>query len=181
VAIGSGLIARRAFMHHGTAADPKAEKLYELIRDIKIAMMTTVEGDGTLHSRPMYSQQADDDGDLWFFTRLASGKTSELGRDNEVNLGYSDPENQHYVSISGKGEIVRDRSRIEEKWSEGLRVWFPKGKDDPDMALIRVKPVRGEYWDSPSSTVLHLYGYVKSSLTGKPPTELTEQAKVNLR
>lgn len=169
--------------HHGHHVDDeKAEKLYALIKDVKIAMMTTVDTDGTLHSRPMYNQEADEHGDLWFFTKLRSGKTTELSKDNEVNLGYCDPEKQHYVSVSGKGEIVRDKATIQDKWSEGMRTWFPQGTDDPDIALIRVKPVKGEYWDSPSSTLLHLYGYVKAVVTGQSPGgEVNDQAKVNLR
>jgi len=77
--------------------------------------------------------------------------------------------------------IVRDRARIEEKWSEPLKAWFPDGKDDPQIALIRVHPERGEYWDSPSSTLIHLYGYAKAAFTGSSPTEMTDQKKVNLR
>jgi general stress protein 26 len=165
-------------MHQHGHSDPNAHKLYELIKDVKIAMMTTVDTDGTLHSRPMYNQDADEHGDLWFFTKINSPKTTELSRDNEVNLGYCDPSKQHYVSVSGKAEIVRDRAKIEEKWSEGLRTWFPDGKDDPSIALIRVHPAKGEYWDSPSSTVLHLYGYAKAALTGQSPK--TEQEKVDL-
>jgi general stress protein 26 len=165
-------------MHQHGHSDPNAHKLYELIKDVKIAMMTTVDTDGTLHSRPMYNQDADEHGDLWFFTKINSPKTTELSRDNEVNLGYCDPSKQHYVSVSGKAEIVRDRAKIEEKWSEGLRTWFPEGKDDPSIALIRVHPAKGEYWDSPSSTVLYLYGYAKAALTGQSPK--TEQEKVDL-
>ena len=44
-----------------------------------------------------------------------------------------------------------------------------------------MKPVRGEYWDSPSSTLVQLYGTVKATLTGQPSTELGEQKKVSLR
>ena len=40
---------------------------------------------------------------------------------------------------------------------------------------------RGEYWDSPSSTFVQLYGYVKSTLTGQPATDVGEQKKVSLR
>jgi general stress protein 26 len=165
-------------MHEHGHSDPNAQKLYDFVKDMKIAMMTTVDTDGTLHSRPMYNQDADEHGDLWFFTKINSPKTTELSRDNEVNLGYCDPSKQHYVSVSGKAEIVRDRAKIEEKWSEGLRTWFPEGKDDPSIALIRVHPAKGEYWDSPSSTVLHLYGYAKAALTGQSPK--TEQEKVDL-
>jgi len=166
-------------MHEHGRNDPKAQKLYDLIKDMRIAMMTTVDTDGTLHSRPMHSQEADEHGDLWFFTKLQSPKITEISRDNEVNLGYSDPDKQHYVSVSGKAEIVRDRAKIDAMWSEPLRTWFPDGKDDPSIALIRVHPARGEYWDSPSSTVLHLYGYVKAAVTGESPKP--EQDKVNLK
>jgi general stress protein 26 len=161
--------------------DPNAHKLLELIRDIRICMMTTQESDGSLHSRPMYSMEADEHGHLWFFTRLQSPKVVEISKDRQVSLAYADPDEQHYVSISGVAEVVRDKARIAEKWSEGVRAWFPDGKDDPSIALIRVKPVRGEFWDSPSSTLVHVYGYVKARLTGETPTELGEQKKVSLR
>lgn len=158
-----------------------ADKLYKLVDSLKFAMLTTVESDGSLHSRPMYNQEADENGDFWFFTKLQSPKVEEISKDNQVNLAFANPDKQHYVSIAGKAEIVRDRSKIDEKWSEGLRTWFPGGRDDPQVALIRVHPIRGEYWDSPSSTIVHLYGYVKASLTGEPPVELTDQKKVNLK
>lgn len=168
-------------MHQHGHDDPHAKKLYGMIKDTKIAMMTTTDTDGTLHSRPMYSQDADEHGDLWFFTKVQSPKMTEISRDGEVNLAYADPEKQNYVSVSGKAEIVRDKATINEKWSEGLRAWFPDGKDDPSIALVRVHPAKGEYWDSPSSTLVHLYGYAKAAVTGKPPTNIGEQEKVNLR
>lgn len=161
--------------------DPNASKLFELIDDVGVCMMTTAEPDGSLHSRPMHSMEADEHGNLWFFTKLQSPKVAEISKDRQVNLAYSNPNKQHYVSIAGVAEVVRDKAKIDEKWSEPMRAWFPDGKDDPTIALIRVKPVRGEYWDSPSSTLVHLYGYVKASLTGKMPTDITEQQKVNLR
>ena len=159
-----------------TAEDEQT--IEKLVAKASIALVTTVAEDGSLVSRPLAVQQREFDGDLWFFTKINSPKTTELSRDNEVNLGYCDPSKQHYVSVSGKAEIVRDRAKIEEKWSEGLRTWFPEGKDDPSIALIRVHPAKGEYWDSPSSTVLHLYGYAKAALTGQSPK--TEQEKVDL-
>ncbi|WP_406600861.1 pyridoxamine 5'-phosphate oxidase family protein [Microvirga rosea] len=168
-------------MHQHGHDDPHAQKLYGMIKDMKIAMMTTVDTDGALHSRPMYSQEADENGDLWFFTKVQSPKMTEISRDSEVNLAYANPEKQNYVSVSGKAEIVRDKATIEQKWSEGLRAWFPDGKDDPSIALVRVHPAKGEYWDSPSSTIVHLYGYAKAAITGTPPTDIGEQEKVNLR
>ena len=162
-------------MHHEGAA-----KLYELIKDIKVAMMTTIEPDGSLHSRPMWNHEADKAGDLWFFTRERTPKVNELAKDAQVNLAFSDPDGQNYVSVSGTAEILRDQATVKEKWSEGLRTWFPKGPDDPDIALIRIHPAGGEYWDGPSRTVMQLYGYAKARLTGESPTELSDNKKVSL-
>jgi len=143
-------------MAHDHRSHEGADKLYDLIDDIRICMMTTVEEDGRLASRPMYGLEADQAGDLWFFTQVESSKTTEISREGHVNLAYSHPSKQHYISLSGRAEIVRDKGYIQDKWSEPLRTWFPEGKDDPQLALIRVHPERGEFWDSPSSTVVHL-------------------------
>ena len=167
-------------MAHDHRSHEGADKLYDLIDDIRICMMTTVEEDGRLASRPMYGLEADQAGDLWFFTRVESSKTTEISREGHVNLAYSHPSKQHYISLSGRAEIVRDKGHIQDKWSEPLRTWFPEGKDDPQLALIRVHPERGEFWDSPSSTVIHLYGYVKAAITGSPPNELSDNQKVEL-
>lgn len=168
-------------MSHDHTHHEGAAKLYELIKDIKIAMMTSVEPDGSLHSRPMWNHKADASGDLWFFSRSRTPKIGELERHHEVNLAYSDPSGQNYVSVSGIAEIIHEQAKVKELWSEGLRTWFPKGPDDPDIALIRVHPSGGEYWDGPSRTVMQLYGYAKARLTGEPPTELSDNKKVSLK
>ncbi len=165
-------------MHENHRDHEGAKKLFELIKDVKVAMMTTVDTDGTLNSRPMWNNDIDPNGDLWFFTKLHSPKTAEISRDDQVNLAYSDPSSQNYVSVAGKAEVIRDQALIDEKWNASLKAWFPNGKDDPEVALIRVCPEKGEYWDSPNATMLHLYGTVKAALTGESPK--TETKKVGL-
>ncbi len=166
-------------MNNGQHDSERAKKLYGMIKDLEVCMMTTAEEDGSLRSRPMHNQTADENGDLWFFTKVPSGKTVEIRKDQQVNLAFSNVSSQDYVSISGTAEIVRDRVAIEKHWSEPLRTWFPEGKDDPAIGLIRVRPTFGEYWDSPSSTMVHAYGYLKAVVTGQPPKG-GDQAKVKL-
>lgn len=166
---------------HGRRDREASDKLYSLIDDIRICMMSTTDENGAIHSRPMYALQPDESGDLWFFTRSASPKVHEFGPDGKVNLAFSHPGKQHYVSIAGRAELVRDKTLIARKWSEPMRTWFPDGKDDPQLALVRVHPEAGEYWDSPSGAVMYLYGYAKASLTGEPPRELADTRKVDMR
>jgi general stress protein 26 len=155
-------------------------KLGELMKDVRICMLTTVDEDGALHSRPMAVQQVEFDGDLWFFTGKSSRKTSEVEREQRVNVSFSNPEKQHYVSVSGIAVCVDDQAKAKELWMEPYRTWFPKGLNDPDLTLMKVTVEKAEYWDSPNSAVTHLVGYLKAVTTGECP-DPGEHEEVNLR
>ncbi len=77
------------------------QKLAEKIKDIPFAMLTTACADGTLRSRPMTAQQVGFDGTLWFFTGASTHKTDEIAHDRHVNVSFSKPEDNVYVSVSG--------------------------------------------------------------------------------
>ncbi|MDQ3799748.1 MAG: pyridoxamine 5'-phosphate oxidase family protein [Acidobacteriota bacterium] len=154
------------------------QKLNDLIKGIKVAMLTTNDG-GVLRSRPMQTQNFEFDGDLWFFTSSKAHKTEEIEKDNRVNAAYSAPESNTYVSVSGTAEIVRDRAKIDEYWNDILKAWFPEGKDSPDLVLLRVAVEEAEYWDSPSSTIVQIAGFVKALATGER-AEGGENRKISL-
>ena len=143
-------------------------KLWDMIKTVEVAMMVTEDGEH-LRSRPMAVSQKEFDGTLWFFTRASAHKVAEVGANHRVNLAYAHPGKQDYVSVSGQASLVRDRAAIDKHWSEPMRTWFPGGKDDPEIALLKVDVQQAEYWDAPSSTMLHAYGYVKAALTGSSP------------
>jgi len=155
-------------MAEQTAVSHDITKLVDKIKDIRIAMMTTAEPDGSLHSRPMFTHKPEEDGTLWFFTEQDSKKIDEVRQDRHINLGYSKPDDNLYVAITGTANVVTDRVKIKELWSESLRGWFPKGQDDPNIALLKVTIETGEFWDSPNSTLLQAYTYAKAVLTGEP-------------
>lgn len=145
----------------------EVKKLREMIKEMDIGMLTTTDEDGTLRSRPMSTNgEIEFDGDLWFFTYGNSHKVLEVKHDPQVNVSFSSPENQRYVSMSGTAQLVRDKKKIEELWKPELKAWFPKGTDEPDIALLKVNVHKAEYWDSPSSMVAHAIGLVKALATG---------------
>ena len=151
--------------HHEGQSD--IEKLRDLIKDVRVAMLTTVDEDGSLRSRPMATQEMELDGELWFFTGAGSPKVREVQREQHVNVSYANPDDQQYVSVSGTAQVVHDRAKAEERWNPILKAWFPKGLDDPDLALLRIRVEKAEYWDSPSSKMVQLVGFVKAVTTGK--------------
>jgi general stress protein 26 len=136
----------------------EVRRLRKLVKSVRIAMFTTVAPDGRLRSRPMANLKGGFDGDLWFVTRAGAPKTEEIRENQHVNVAYADPDDERFVSISGLASVVRDPAKVGELWSRRLRSWFPNGKKDPELAVIRVRIDRAEVWDSKTSTMVHLEG-----------------------
>jgi general stress protein 26 len=156
------------------------DKLYKLIDEVKIAMLTTIEPDGSLHTRPMANQESDAEGNLWFFLDKTSALAQTIQKNSKVSLGYSDPGGDDYVSVSGTAALVTDRATIDDKWSEDVAAWFEGGKDNPNIALLKVNPSEGEYWDTSSSALATAIGYVKATLGKGSGSDVVENKKVSL-
>jgi len=149
------------------ARDGRLDKLRELMDRMKVGMMTTVDEDGTLRSRPLQTLDFDDDGCLWFFTSATAPKVEEAkGMQGQVNLSYADPGRMDFLSISGSAQLMRDRARIEQYWTPWVNAWFPNGMDDPDLALLRVTVEKGEYWEAPGNPVTRFAGLAVAVATG---------------
>ncbi len=164
-----------------TDQDAQLAKLRELVKDIDFCMLTTIAADGSLHSRPMSANgQIEPNGDLWFFTYADSTKVIEVTRVEQVNVSFSQPDKQRYVSLSGTAELVRDRATLQDLWKPELKAWFPKELDEPEIALLKVTVKTAEYWDTPASWVAKTIGFVKAATTGEKANS-GEHKKLNLK
>ena len=123
------------------------EHFHRLLKQFHTAMLVTHAGDGRLRARPMAVAKVEDDGRVWFFTGAESAKVHEIEADTRVQIVCQN-DRSAYLSMSGYADLRRDRSKIAELWQEPFRVWFPAGKDDPNIELIVVRPEEGEFWDN---------------------------------
>ena len=117
------------------------------IDQIRVAMLTTQDPGGQLRTRPMATHQLDADGTMWFFTHNDSNKVSHIRQQPNVALGFSNPQTQVSVAISGQAQIVSDQARVNQLWDDALLDWFPEGKDDPNIVLLKVTIASGECWE----------------------------------
>jgi general stress protein 26 len=125
-------------------------RLAALVRQIRTGMLTTLEVDGSLRSRPLETVQLDSEGRLWFFSEASSPKAARVeAGDHRVNVSYADPRDEDFASISGTARVVRDPEKMRALWSRELQRWFPRGLDDPDLALLEVRIDKAEYWHAP--------------------------------
>ena len=156
----------------------KDDKLRELLSDFDSAMLVTRTATGQLRSRPMAVADVEPGGCLWFVTERHSGKLEEIARDDHVNVAMQS--RWKFVSISGRAVAVDDARKVAEVWNEAWRVWFPGGKDDPNLVLLKVQGDEGEYWDNSGvSGIKYLIAAGKAYLSGTKPREVEGDPKVH--
>ncbi|MBM7553981.1 pyridoxamine 5'-phosphate oxidase family protein [Thalassobacillus pellis] len=122
------------------------KKMKDMIKDEKVAMLTTISPEGSLKSRPMRTQEVKmDKEEIWFITEKDTEKYVDIGRNPNVNLAYA---GNSYVSISGTAEFVQDEDKKKEYWNTILGKLLNTSADDPNVVLVKVTPEIAEYWES---------------------------------
>ena len=134
-------------------ADLKLDDISEKMRDIDFTMLSTRTASGAIAARPMSNnRQVDYDGDSYFFTCEDTGTVRDIQSDPNVGLGLQGKAGMlgmkpFFITIEGKAELIKDKSRFEERWTKDLDVWFKQGIDTPGLVLIKVHAERLHYWD----------------------------------
>ncbi len=155
------------------------KKMGELVKDIRIAMLTTLSADGSMDSRPMATQKTEFDGTVWFLTRQESGKVQEIAQDSHVSLLYADADDAKYVAAKGRASVSRDKAKIHELWNAMYKAWFPEGEEDPSIAVLRVEITEAQYWEASSSKLVRGMRYLAAATTGGK-VDLGETGRVSL-
>jgi general stress protein 26 len=164
-----------------TMHESERRNLDDLLEDMDVAMMITYSGGGAPHARPMQIAEAGDDGELYFATSLDSAKLRDIETDPRVMLTMQ--EGSVYVSLTGTAHPTTDRELINRLWSEAWQVWFPEGKDDPNIVILCVEPEEAEYWDnSGAEGVAYAMTALKAYVKGERPsgTDAARHGKVQM-
>ncbi|MEO6733134.1 MAG: pyridoxamine 5'-phosphate oxidase family protein [Ferruginibacter sp.] len=143
------------------------EKLQALVKDIGTCMFFTNTQTGIHNTRPMAVIEVDVNGNLWFFTNRQSAKIGDIEKDNNVHLVFANPSKDSYLDIRGRASIEQDGKSIEDKWNPIVKAWFPEGKNDPGLCLLKVKTDEAHYWDTDTTKMVEMLKIAASVVTGK--------------
>jgi general stress protein 26 len=149
------------------ASEEELATLAELVGSARVALLTTTTATGQLVSRPLAVQDRPFDGELWFFTQHPSSKTDDILASPQVNVALES--GKGWVSISGTASVVQDREKADELWNPAASAWFPDGREDPSVALIRVHADSAEYWAHNDPKVVALFKLARAAVTGGQP------------
>lgn len=141
-------------------------RVRELISGLQVAMLTTVNENGELHSQPLAMHDIDDDACIWFFTKKDDKAVICDGRTCKCSVTLEDAKGTRFIAMSGTAEVIDDAEREHALWTPAMRAYFPDGVDAPDLVLVKFCVEKVEYWDSPGSALEHAVEFVKAAMTG---------------
>ena len=154
------------------------DRVWDIIEKVGVCMLTTRFAGG-LRARPVEARPDRAAGLIFFVTDLRSGKEHEIEAEHDVGLIFIDPKDKAYLSITATAQVLQDHAKAREIWKTTDDIWW-KGPDDPNVCVLRVRPLTAELWDGPSSKTVAAYEFAKAKLTGAKP-KLGENRKVTVR
>jgi general stress protein 26 len=144
-----------------------AAHLYDLLNGFDTAMLVTRSADGHLHARPMRVAELHADADAYFVTSIDSPKVAEICADADVLLTFQNA--NQYAVVYGRVNVVHDRALVGRLWDDSWKSWFPRGKSDAAIALLRFDAEHGEFWNDLSARgVRYAFETSKAYMVGEP-------------
>ncbi len=151
-------------------------KLQKLVEEVKFCFFcTNLNKESASNSTTiMTAQKVDDDGNIWFFSGIDSDKNRDIKSNNNIQLYFSSPENNAYLSANCEAEIVLNKLKMEELWNPILKIWFKNGVDDSNISLIKANVKSAYYWDNEGGKMVNFIKMIKLLITGNEYVEAKE-------
>jgi len=154
------------------------ERVWDLIDDIKFAMLVTHDGDGDeLRARPMHAHGDRDEDAVYFLTDRRHHNDDEINLNENVCIAFADNSGMRYVSVTGTATVIDDREKVDALWDPSNNAFWDS-KDDPNIRVLRVRPSTAEFWASPGKIVTTVK-MAAAAITGSKP-DLGINRKVTL-
>ncbi|RYG10185.1 MAG: hypothetical protein EON96_17125 [Caulobacteraceae bacterium] len=134
------------------------------------------------HAQPMTAYREEETGTIWFFTRGDTdlAKDAAVGAGQSAMFHYGSKDQHVWACIHGNLSTVYDKERIDRYWNPILGAWYPEGKDDPKLTLLKFEADDGRVWVSDKGPIGFGYEILKANLTKTLP-DAGGVANVNLQ
>jgi len=120
-------------------------RFWKELRSSPILMIGLV-GAPDAHAQPMHAFFDEDHGPIWFFTSRGNNLVARLGLSHHAVANYMAENHKLFATLHGQLNVEQDAGVIDHFWSREEAAWYKEGRDDPDLALLRLDATRAEIW-----------------------------------
>jgi general stress protein 26 len=143
-------------------------KLWAEIAETRFGMLAAAAA-GPEHFAPMTTFAEPETGSLWFYAQTDNA-IAEAARDGVTGLYvFMSKDRTLQASIRGRLTATVDPLRRDKFWNPVVAAWFPGGKNDPHLTMLRLACEDTEVWISDSNVVKFAFEIAKANITGAAP------------
>lgn len=159
-----------------TPAKIEARLWKHLKSDMTVMLGLAGVDDG--HTRPMTAQflEGQDGGPIWFFSGRDHELVRDMGAGHRATIHFESKGHELFASIHGQLTPDNDRAIVDVLWNKFVAAWFPGGKDDPNLQLLRFSPQDAQVWLNENNLLAGI-----KVLMGKNPQEDYQDKVAQLR
>ncbi|SCZ05858.1 pyridoxamine 5'-phosphate oxidase family protein [Alkaliphilus peptidifermentans] len=122
------------------------EKSMSLVGRSFTGVLGTVDQNGLPQIKAMIKTASDGLKEFWFCSNTSSKRVKQILENPNASLYFYDEKSFEGLMLTGKAEVSYDDNKRKEFWQDGMERYYPLGCTDPDYALVRFVPKRGNYY-----------------------------------
>jgi general stress protein 26 len=155
-------------MSHASLDDAElANRLWSELDKARFGMLGLT--DGRSHLQPMTAYSDKEEGAIWFFTKKTTDLARETGAGHYAMFCVISKDQEFQTCIGGELSPDHDRTKIDAFWNPIVSAWFPEGKDDPDLTLLKLTPVDAQVWVMRGGPLRFAFEIARANLTKQEP------------
>ncbi len=146
------------------------ERMWKAIGDDRIGMLG-LTGPDAGHFQPMNSYHEEETHTLWFYSYAHNKLAGPLadGKSEAAMFHFVDKDRQVWACVMGTLSRNHSQEHIDKFWDAQAKAWFEKGKDDPDLTMLKFTPSEAEVWINDKGLIRYGLGVLKANLTQSTP------------
>lgn len=152
-------------MSHDLSPQDLETRLWEEIDKERFGML----GVGAHHMQPMTMFADKSAGKIWFYSNKDTDLAREAGGGAQAMLCLMSKDQDFQACIGGALTVDYEKAKVDEYWSVHVSAWFPQGKDDPGLTLLRFDVKDAQVWVSKRGPLKYGFEVAKANATHTLP------------
>ena len=144
-------------------------RLWKEIEKARYGMLGLVGRSPAQHFQPMTAFCEPDNGQIWFFSRSDTDLARAVAEGADAMFVVQAKDQGFQACVGGRLAQQVDRARIEQYWGPIVAAWYPDGKDDPRLTLLRFDLSDAQVWLSETNPLAFGFQIAKANVTGREP------------
>jgi general stress protein 26 len=145
------------------------QRLWKEIGKARYGMLGLVGRTPAPHFQPMTAFCEEEADQIWFFTQTETELAKAVREGGQAMFIIQAKDQGFQACVGGRLALHPDRARIDQYWNPVVAAWFPDGKDDPKLTLLRFDLADAQIWLSETNPLAFGFQIAQANLAHREP------------